>query len=505
MFKLLTQALRRFPRGFIWCATLVGVSAMLAVFAAVIVDSRDTAWRFNEQALQNLAMLAEQGIARNVEMFDLSLQALREGAADPTVMALPAKLRHDVLFDRSSTARGLGTMFVLDKTGHVLLNSAGAPSNPIDLSGREYFQVHRDSPTDIGLFVSRPFRSRLNNQWLIGLSRRISAGDGSFLGVVVGGVRLDYIASLFEHLDLGPEGTISLLREDGVLVVGTHQPALRAGDDEAASPVFRKIDREAAGLFISADARDGIERLYAYRRLAGLPLLVSVGRSTREIDHTWWRKALTLSVILLGMSGTVIALMKLLDKEFARRIRAEQRSAALARTDGLTGLANRRMFDEAIRREWESAARDQTSLALLMIDGDWFKAFNDHHGHQAGDTALVGLAGVIGRAIRRARDLAARYGGEEFVVLLPQTELAGAAALAQKIRLGVQALSAVNPGSPFGHLTVSCGVAALTPAAGMDAQTLLKAADDALYQAKQGGRNRVVAADGPALPVDVAA
>ena len=495
MLPLLTQALHRFPRAFIWVATILGVSAMLLVFSAVIVDSRNTAWRFNEQSLQNIAVLAELDISRNIEMFDLSLQAVRDGVGDAGIMALEPKIRNQVLFDRSTTAKGIGLILVLDANGRLLLDSKGSSSRSSDLSDRNYFKVHRDSPVDVGLYVSRPFRSRLSGQWSIGFSRRISRPDGSFLGVAMGAVRLGYIATLFDHIDLGRDGSISLLRDDGTLVVGNTGPLEAAGSDWHTDPVFEKIRSADSGLFVGTRAEDGIERLYAYRRLANLPLVIDVGRATWPIEEPWWRKTLILASVLLIMSAAVLCLVKLLDKELVRRIRAEQRSAVLARTDGLTGLANRRMFDEALQREWADARRDRTPLTLLMFDSDWFKVFNDLYGHQAGDSALVGIAGIIAKSIRRSGDLAARYGGEEFVVLLPGTELGDAAVLAHAIRLGIYALDVVNPGSPFGRVTVSCGVASLIPGPDADATILVRAADAALYRAKQAGRHGVAVSD----------
>ena len=236
-----------------------------------------------------------------------------------------------------------------------------------------------------------------------------------------------------------------------------------------------------------------------------MPLVIDVGRATWPIEEPWWRKTLILASVLLIMSAAVLGLIKLLDKELLRRIRAEQRSAALARTDGLTGLANRRMFDEALQREWANAKRARAPLTLLMFDSDWFKAFNDRYGHQAGDGALVGIAGIIARSIRRSGDLAARYGGEEFVVLLPGTELSDATVLAQTIRLGIYALNVVNPGSPFGRVTISCGVASMIPGPDAQATILVEAADAALYRAKQSGRHSVAAGPSGVDPVDAAA
>jgi diguanylate cyclase (GGDEF)-like protein/PAS domain S-box-containing protein len=169
--------------------------------------------------------------------------------------------------------------------------------------------------------------------------------------------------------------------------------------------------------------------------------------------------------------------------------------AVFAVTDGLTGLANRRRFDEALETAWRLAMRKGFLLALLMIDVDQFKQYNDHYGHQEGDRCLQIVAAAIGNRVRRAGEIAARYGGEEFAVLLSDTDASAAARLAEDIRTAVQAGNVRHePNQPAGVVTVSIGVAAITPIPN-DAFTqpadLLARADAALYAAKRAGRNTV--------------
>ncbi len=175
----------------------------------------------------------------------------------------------------------------------------------------------------------------------------------------------------------------------------------------------------------------------------------------------------------------------------------EIRLADMARVDGLTGLANRRAFDEALHREVARAHRSQRTLCLLMIDADRFKRFNDDYGHLAGDACLRAMAKVIARHGRRPSDLAARYGGEELALLLPETDLAVARKLGNEICRDIQALGIVHARNlPWGCATVSVGVAELKhdPAAPRDGSSLVAAADLALYDAKAQGRNQCVAA-----------
>ena len=159
--------------------------------------------------------------------------------------------------------------------------------------------------------------------------------------------------------------------------------------------------------------------------------------------------------------------------------------------DPLTELANRRFFDSVLEREAARAMRDDEPLALLMVDVDHFKNFNDCYGHQAGDQCLRTIAAALQAAARRGGDLAARYGGEEFCLVLADTDAAAAGRLAERLRQSVGALGLEHSGSPLGRVTVSIGVAVM-PVAGIDdAAALLRAADRALYRAKEEGRDRV--------------
>jgi diguanylate cyclase (GGDEF)-like protein len=169
--------------------------------------------------------------------------------------------------------------------------------------------------------------------------------------------------------------------------------------------------------------------------------------------------------------------------------------AAQAATDPLTGLANRRRLEEVLGGEWGRCRRDGRPFAVLAIDIDHFKLFNDLCGHQAGDFCLVAVADAIRRTCGRPGDLACRWGGEEFLMVLPATDSTGAAKVAAAVREAVCDIRLPHPGSPLdGRVTVSIGVAAARPAAEGDATDVIAAADRALYAAKRGGRDRIVVA-----------
>lgn len=172
---------------------------------------------------------------------------------------------------------------------------------------------------------------------------------------------------------------------------------------------------------------------------------------------------------------------------------ANQDLHRLSYLDGLTGIANRRRFEEVLDLEWRRACRIGTALSLIMIDADFFKAFNDAYGHQRGDDCLKLLANNFRNALKRPGDLVARYGGEEFIMVLPGTHAQGAAELAEATRARVEAMEISHEGSRADKvMTISLGVVTGYPTRGFSSGDLIAAADEALYQAKEEGRNRVV-------------
>lgn len=206
-----------------------------------------------------------------------------------------------------------------------------------------------------------------------------------------------------------------------------------------------------------------------------------------------------LSLDLISVNRTleqrVVARTAELQRANAALIVANQKLEAYAQMDGLLRIANRSYFDVRLKDEWRRAVRAQYPIGLLMIDVDFFKSYNDCYGHQAGDACLQAVAKAAGKKIVRSVDLLARYGGEEFVVILPNTSLAGAQQFAQGICAAVSALAIAHRGSSVAdHVTVSIGVTSLRPERQSSADQTVAAADQALYAAKQQGRNRVCVA-----------
>lgn len=199
-----------------------------------------------------------------------------------------------------------------------------------------------------------------------------------------------------------------------------------------------------------------------------------------------------LAVVLVLLMSNIIYILRLNCRLREATLRLEDSNIELQRLstqDGLTGVANHRLFVDTLAREWARAMREQTPLSIVMVDIDNFKLLNDSDGHQAGDECLRRVAQTLQQALRRPADLLARYGGEEFVAILPATDASGAGAVAERMRAAVEGLGLPNRGTG-GPVTVSLGVASVVPRRGIPVETLVERADRAMYQAKEAGRNR---------------
>jgi len=493
----LTQASRKTgrPELMVILGSSLTVIAILAIVTFLLIREHANAQQAAVRSATTVAQLIDADVLRTVELYDLTLQGLIAASQRDDLKQVSPQVRHLVLFDRSTTARFKGDILLLDPHGEVLADSSLTEPKPGNFADRDYFLAHAFN-RDTGMFISRPFKSRCDcddrDEWRISFSRRISSATGEFLGVAVASMRLAYFDKLFNSLNIGNGSALSIINDDGILLA--QKPRLQndsIGKDFANRPNVQRILRERSGSFDSVSSVDQTQRLYTFSRVGNLPLTVIVALSANDVFAAWNRTAIVISgatgVLCIGL----LWLTWLLCRELRLRHIAEQELAQLAATDALTGVANRRTLDQTLRHEWFRAQRSGKPLSVLMIDADHFKAFNDQHGHQAGDDALRVLAKVIAENIRRPADLVARYGGEEFSVILAETDSAGAQQIAEHIRVAVEQLPFVaGIESP---ITVSIGISTWTTATNTSLEQLLFAADKALYQAKEGGRNRVVA------------
>jgi diguanylate cyclase (GGDEF)-like protein len=463
-----------------------------ALCGGVLRTMGERDFEHSRTAAANLIASIASDIERNIELYDLSLQAVVDGLKLPEFSNIAPELRQVILFDRAATAKDMGSILVLNDRGTVTLDSRSlVPANK-NFAGSDFFQVHEHG-VDAGLFISRPWVGN-DGQYLISFSRRISNADGSFGGVVAGSMRLSYFHSLFKKLHLGNKDSMTLVAADGSILMRAPFDIDIIGQSLRKSTVFKLFPASTAGSYRTVSVLDQVERLFVYQQIGNHPLLIIDGVSLDTIYADWWREVSLIGSLMAALCAIVMALTLVLVAALKRRSAAENQLALLASTDGLTGLSNRRRFDDVFASEWLRAQRTRTPVALLMIDADNFKAYNDTHGHQAGDAALGSLAACIANGAKRASDLCARYGGEEFAVLLPGETVEGAIRIAEEIRASVSSLRTQQQGRADMSPTVSVGVAAMTPQAGLAPHDLIRSADLALYEAKRQGRDRSVAA-----------
>ncbi|KQP94118.1 dethiobiotin synthetase [Methylobacterium sp. Leaf113] len=458
---------------------------MLVVSGVMLLDLRQDAWDKAGQTSRNLLQVIERDIARNVELIDLTLLAVQDNLRAPGLAKLDASMRQLVLFDRAATAKDLGVLFVLDENGDIVEDAAVSPPRKGNYADRDYFQAHKAN-RHLGLFIGRPIVSRLTGERMVNFTRRIDKSDGSFGGLVLGSLKLTYLGRLFDQIGLGRDGAINLYLKDGTRI--TRHPFLEAdvGVNIAGSRTFDRFAREGTGAFVEISVRDGVRRLYTFTRVGELPLILNVALSVDEVEAGWRTKAAVIGSVVLVLCGLTVGLSLLFGRELRRRAAMQAELARLSETDTLTGLANRRRFEEAYARACADAGRTGRPLSLLVVDADHFKRYNDRYGHAVGDEVLKALARCLSASVHRPEDLACRVGGEEFVLLLPNTDRAGARWAAGEVHAQVSGLFVPSASIGAGAVTVSIGSA--TGVA--DAADLYGRADAALYEAKAGGRNR---------------
>ncbi len=467
-------------------ATVIGFSA---ICASVMLDMRRGEEELARQTLENLASGIDADINRNIELYDLSLRAVASNLVMPEIKDVSREIRHLILFDHAATAKHFGAIQVFDAQGKLTIDASSLDPAPDNRSDEEYFKAHLNRP-DVGLFISRPMLHR--GAYSIVLSRRITGNDASFQGVVAGSIRFSYFHDLFGRLHLGADDLITVFRRDGTVMMRTPFDLDVIGHNLSHVPGLHQVLTEPSGSYSRPSVADGLMRLFVWRN-SGSALVVQVGKRLDTILNLWHRQVIRIGAIMTALILFVVATTLFLAREIRRRAEAEERLEELATTDALTGLRNRRKFDAEIDLEWRRAARSGMPVALLMLDADHFKSYNDTYGHQAGDQVLVGIAICVSDSVRRAGDCPARFGGEEFAVLLPGLSNIEAFRVAETIRVKVEHWSE-DPVS-----TVSIGVASMIPSASLDWSDLIEAADKALYAAKANGRNQSVLASLPQL------
>ncbi|KAB2526492.1 sensor domain-containing diguanylate cyclase [Pseudomonas sp. GXM4] len=477
---------------------------LLVCFSLILA----TAWQMAQSSgervdaakitVSNIVLAAEQQARDTMLQADNTLRDLAERVAHdgsgPDQQERLAKL----MARQVNNIEGVQGLFIFDAHGNWMANSFSEGLHTKNNSDRAYFVYHREHD-DQSIHIGSIVESRTTGEMVIPISRRIETADGAFAGVALATVPVSYFQSFFKRVDVDDAGVIFLALDNGEFLARRPTVAALMTTNLSKGEIFsRYLPQSDSGTAIIKSIVDGIERIYAYRRLAGLPIVAAAGVSYEHVFAPWWSYVYQ-SVALVGSIILALAFLgNLLYRQIQQLLVAERELKAIrkeleviAHTDGLTSLANRRNFDLAMDKEWKRATRNQTSISVILLDIDLFKQYNDHYGHLSGDDCLVRVANLIAANVNRPGDIAARYGGEEFVVLLPDTELAGAVVVAENIRLSLLCAKIQHSASPFGIVTISSGVVSTAKTGEENQKEFLIKADRLLYSAKAQGRNRV--------------
>ena len=501
----------------------------IIVFAFAIISALwvGTLWRIEYeyhadirstlQANENMAMAFEKHIWYYLDNIDemlvfLKLQYEKGGMVNEAI-------KERILAGQSIQAMQVS---VADPNGKIVA-SLLINTEKLDVSNQEYFMAHQKADTGEA-HVSQPVIDNVTGRAAFYLSRRINRPDGSFGGVVVCGIESRYFSEFYHEVNLGSGSAITIVGLDGVIRMRQTSSKMEFGQDVLQTANFLRMKERLFGSYSSISVIDHQPRIFSFRHMDKYPLIVQISVLEAEALAGYRERALRyyvaagLSSLVLLIVFAFLAHMVLKKEQTEEKLRTlnanlertvDERTAELTAlneeleamneelqrltlVDGLTGIANRRHFDEYLDREWRRGLRQQKPLALIMADIDFFKSYNDVYGHQRGDGCLKTVAVSLVNSLNRVTDLAARYGGEEFAVILPDTDLEGARVVAEKIRRHVEDLRIESKGVPNRFVTLSLGVASLLPSLNLSATMLLSSSDAVLFDAKNAGRNRVM-------------
>jgi diguanylate cyclase (GGDEF)-like protein len=479
------------------CASLIAVDGWRSW------NARSTALVQAEESTSNVSSAASQQANDTLREVETSLDDVVE-RVEKDGMGINSRARlHNVLVRKSTQLPQVDGIFLSDANGLWITDSELVTRRAPVNADQDYFRYAKTNDTK-RLFIGIPYRSAVDNKWVIPLSLRLNNADGSFAGVVVAPLDIEFLLRFYQGFELGKCGSISLTLENGIRLVRRPRDAGGIGNNMLNTELFTAyLSNGSTGSAQVRSPTDGVTRVFKFRRLADYPVFVAAAMSKNEILKSWFSDTLThlagvacLILIISACGWRLIQVSNRSEREIRsahdRLEKANWRLEILAFQDGLTSLANRRQFDQTLEAEFARAARHGSSIALIMMDLDFFKQYNDIYGHAAGDACLRTVSQVIGNPVRRRPgDLSARYGGEELVMLLPETYLGGACAVAESIRHAIVTLDMEHAGNPRGVVTISAGVSALIPQQGDKPEDLIRAADQALYEAKKAGRNQI--------------
>lgn len=484
------------------------VTAVMVINGWIVWNSWNRMITSSQKDARNLS----QSLSRQAEdtflQVDLTLQDLRDRISLIGLRHERTPYLRDLLSNRKASLPQLHGLFIYNSEGNWLVTSDGNVPQRANNSDREYFRYHQQN-LDGNVHIGKVIRSRSTGDLVIPVSMRLNNLDGSFRGVLLATVRLNFFKQVYGYYNMGEHDVLALMQADGTILYVRPFADNTINRNLSGSPLFTRLLKSAPnGTALYKSALDGIERILGYSSLKRYPLVVAVGYDKRALLQEWFSDLsvyialsaiLLLVIFLLGLLVLRHISLNLRNQRELTQVRDQLTAMnrtlqTLALVDSLTGLANRRHFDLCLQRNVERSHKLRTPLALLMIDVDSFKAFNDTYGHLAGDDCLKQIAHTLSRLPHRPEDLVTRYGGEEFAVIMPGADRTAALRFAEQATEAVAKLGIPNPGSdtPEKIVTISIGVAvAMTERSEAARHQLIAEADKALYAAKRAGKNQV--------------
>jgi len=475
------------------CSSIIGLSLLQ------LQQSKAHELEQAEIASSNLARSMAQEAEDTFDEADIVLTGLAGWLQADGYGPGQADRLHEVFVERVKAIEQLHGLFFFDKNGQWVVTSfTGIPAE-MNSSDRDYFIYHQNND-DLGPRIGHAIRSRATGEWVVPISRRINDREGHFNGVVLAAIRMSYFDKFFEGFDINKNGAMFIALTDGTLLARRPFNDALIGTSVAQGEILKNyLPRSSSGTAMITSVVDQTVRLCGYQQLKTYPLIVVAAISRDSILNEWQNNvyksaAIIGAVLIINCLFGVLFIQQLRN---GQRVETDLRSAkadlqVMATHDGLTGLANRRLFEETLNIEFKRGARTTLPISLIMLDIDYFKSFNDAYGHVAGDHCIAAVARVVRESLQREADLAVRYGGEEIAVLLPDTDEKGAFVIAEKIRLGVASEHIIHQRNPLGNLTISLGCYTCIPGVAGDIEQFIERADSALYSAKESGRNMSV-------------
>lgn len=488
---------------------------LLAIVSVVILINGWLIWNSWQRTItsaQDDAHNLSQSLSRQAEDSFLQVDLTLQDVSDRISLIGLNQEQHgylrELLSSRTDSLPQLNGMAIYDAQGNWLVTSKGNIPRQINNSDREYFRYHQ-THNDARVHIGKVIRSRATGDLVIPVSLRLNNSDGSFRGILLASVNLSFFKTVYGYYNLGRHNVLALMLSDGTILYLRPYVESAINRNISDSPLFTTLLKNASsGTAVYKSALDGKERVFGYSALQRYSLVTVAGYDKRQLMRGWF-STLSVYIALCTILLLVIFLLGMLVlRHISLNLKNQQELAAvrdrltamnrtlqtLALVDGLTGLANRRQFDLYLQHSIDRANKLQVPLALLMIDVDAFKAFNDTYGHPAGDDCLRKIADALAHLPHRPDNLVARYGGEEFAIILPGCDRDMAYRFAQQALEAITALNIPHQHNSGGQqaVSVSVGLHVMTQEnQALSPQALIAGADRALYAAKNAGKNRV--------------